>query len=192
METPVSLLERLRHRPAEADWQRLDHLYRPLIHHWLLRDPTLGDEAEDLVQEVMAVLVRELTRFDRQRVGSFRSWLRTVTLHRLKAFWRTRRGQPAQLGDGSAESPLSQLEDPSSALSRQWDREHDQHVMRRLLEMIGPDFEPATWQAFRQLVFEGRAAEDVARNLGLSANAILIAKCRILKRLRQEGQGLLD
>lgn len=192
METPVSLLERLRHRPAEADWRRLDQLYRPLIHHWLMRDPTLDHEAEDLVQEVMAVLVRELTQFDRQRLGSFRSWLRTITLHRLKAFWRTRRGRPAQLGDGSAESPLAQLEDPASELSRQWDREHDQHVMRRLLASIEADFAPSTWRAFHQLVFDGRVPEEVAAQLGLSVNAILIAKCRILKRLRQEGQGLLD
>src|SRR5205814_1674835 len=39
MDTPVSLLERLRLQPAEADWHRLDQLYRPLIQHWLLRDP---------------------------------------------------------------------------------------------------------------------------------------------------------
>jgi RNA polymerase sigma-70 factor (ECF subfamily) len=192
MNTPVSLLERLRCRPVEADWQRLDQLYRPLIRHWLRRDPTLDQEAEDLVQEVMAVLVRELPRFDRQRTGSFRCWLRTVTLHRLKAFWRSRQARPAPLGDGSAASPLAQLEDPSSALSRQWDREHDQHVMYRLLEAIQADFAPSTWQAFHQLTFEGRAPEEVGKNLGLSANAVLIAKCRVLKRLRQEGQEFFD
>jgi RNA polymerase sigma-70 factor (ECF subfamily) len=192
MDTPVSLLERLRQRPASADWQRLDDLYRPLIHRWLLRDPTLGEEAEDLVQEVLSVLVRELPRFERQRAGSFRCWLRTITTNRLQAFWRSRQARPVPLGSGSASSPLSQLEDPTSELSRQWDHEHDQHVVGRLLELIEGDFEPTTWQAFRRVVLNERKPEAVATELGLSVNAVLLAKSRVLKRLRQEGQGLLD
>ena len=65
METSDSLLERLRTAPDEASWQRLDQLYRPLIRRWLLRDPSLREEAEDVVQEVMGVLVRELPDFQR-------------------------------------------------------------------------------------------------------------------------------
>jgi hypothetical protein len=44
----------------EATWRRLDDLYRPLIGRWLLRDPSLREEADDVIQEVMDVLVREL------------------------------------------------------------------------------------------------------------------------------------
>ena len=62
METSASLLERLRTAPDETAWRRLDDLYRPLIRRWLRRDPSLGDEAEDITQDVMAVLVRELPR----------------------------------------------------------------------------------------------------------------------------------
>jgi len=192
METSDSLLERLRARSDEAAWQRLDKLYRPLILRWLRRDPTLGDEAEDLVQEVMAVLVRELPDFHRERAGSFRCWLRTVTLHRLQAYWRSRQHRPASLNNSSADSLLAQLADPASELSRQWDREHDQHVMQRLLELIEPEFTPTTWKAFCRLFLDRAKAAEVAAELGLSESAILTAKSRVLKRLRQEGQGLLD
>ena len=48
METSASLLERLRTAPDEAAWRRLDGLYRPLIRRWLQKDPTLGEEAEDI------------------------------------------------------------------------------------------------------------------------------------------------
>src|SRR5438552_8085545 len=91
METPVSLLERLRTSPDEAAWRRLDDLYRPLIRRWLLRDPTLREEAEDIAQDVMHVLIRELPGFHRQRNGSFRRWLRTITAHRVLAHHRSRR-----------------------------------------------------------------------------------------------------
>jgi RNA polymerase sigma-70 factor (ECF subfamily) len=190
--TSVSLLERLRAQPDEAAWQRLDDLYRPLIRHWLLRDPTVRDEAEDLVQEVLAVLVRELPHFQRQRTGSFRCWLRTITWNRLQAFRQSRQHRPQLLANNSDGSILSQLEDPHSALSRQWDEEHDRHVVRKLMELIEPQFESVTLQAFRRVVFDGVPATHVATELNISVNAVLLAKSRVLKRLRQEGEGLID
>jgi len=189
--TSLTLLERLRTQPDDAAWRRLDDLYRPLIRHWLLRDPTLRDEAEDLVQEVLPVVIRELPHFQRDRAGAFRSWLRTITWNRLQAFWQSRQHRPQLLESDSDSSILSQLEDPHSALSRQWDEEHDRHVVRRLMELIEPQFEPATLQAFRRMVFDGEKAAQVAVELGISVNAVLLAKSHVLKRLRQDGEGLI-
>lgn len=189
--TSISLLDRLRTSPDEAAWRRLDNLYRPLIRRWLLRDPSLHDEAEDLVQEVLAVLVRELPHFRREQVGSFRSWLRTITWNRLQAFWQSRRRRPQPLGSDSEVSLLAQLADPHSDLSGQWDAEHDRHVVRRLMDLVEPLFEPTTLLAFRRTVFDGAKAADVAAELGISVNAVLLAKSRVLKQLRLEGEGLL-
>ncbi len=192
METSASLLERLRTSPDEAAWRRLDDLYRPLIRRWLLRDPSLGEEAEDVVQEVMGVLVRELPDFQRRRNGSFRRWLRTITAHRLGAFYRSRKNRPVALGSPLQDSPLMQLADAKSELGRQWDREHDRYVLNRLMELIAPLFEPATLAAFRRVAVDGIAPARVAEELGLSLNAVLVAKSRVLSRLRQEAKGLID
>jgi hypothetical protein len=35
-------------------------------------------------------------------------------------------------------------------------------------------------------------ADQIARELGLSVNAVFIAKSRVLSRLRREGAGLID
>jgi RNA polymerase sigma-70 factor (ECF subfamily) len=60
------------------------------------------------------------------------------------------------------------------------------------LTWIEPEFQPSTWKAFRGLVLEGRTAGDVAVEMGLSVNAVLIAKSRVLQRLRQQMGGLVD
>jgi RNA polymerase sigma-70 factor (ECF subfamily) len=65
-------------------------------------------------------------------------------------------------------------------------------VVRRLMALIEPDFQEVTWQAFRGVMLDGETPAAVAARLGISANAVLLAKSRILARLRQEGQGLLD
>ncbi|HKI38361.1 MAG TPA: sigma-70 family RNA polymerase sigma factor [Gemmataceae bacterium] len=192
METSASLLERLRTSPDEASWRRLDDLYRPLIRRWLLRDPTLREEAEDIVQDVMQVLVCELPGFQRRQTGSFRRWLRTVAAHRLAAHYRARQNRPQALGASPEECPLAQLADPNSELSRLWDDEHDRYVLRRLMDLIEPMFEPSTLAAFRRVAFDGVAPADAAEELGLSHAAVLTAKSRVLSRLRQEAEGLID
>ena len=90
------------------------------------------------------------------------------------------------------DSALDQLEDPASDLSRRWDREHDEFVLHRLLDLIEPEFRPATWQAFRRQVIDGAPAEMVAAELGLTVNAVLIAKSRVLSHLRRNAEGLVD
>jgi hypothetical protein len=64
--------------------------------------------------------------------------------------------------------------------------------LKRLLELIEPDFQPATWQAFRRQVIDGISAETVAAELGLTVNAVLIAKSRVLSHLRRNAAGLVD
>ncbi|HEV3260240.1 MAG TPA: sigma-70 family RNA polymerase sigma factor [Gemmataceae bacterium] len=192
METSVSLLERLCDPSDKAAWRRLDDLYRPLVRRWLARDPHLGQEADDMVQEVMQVLVRELPGFHRQRNGSFRRWLRTVTAHRVLAYHRARRGRARALGAPLEECPLAQLQDSHSELSRLWDQEHDEYVLRRLLELVEPMFEPTTLAAFRRVVFDEVRPAEAAAELGLSVNAVLLAKSRVLAALRVEAKGLID
>ncbi len=192
-ETSTSLLERLRDPTDVAAWRRLTDLYSPLIRGWLRRYALQAPDLDDLVQEVLSVLVRELPGFrHNERRGAFRSWLRTITVHRLRAFWRAQRLRPDAAGGGDLPKELEQLEDPDSDLSRRWDEEHDRHVARRLLELIEPDFAPTTWRAFRRLVLEGSPAREVAAELGVTVNAVLIAKSRVLQRLRQERRGLTD
>jgi RNA polymerase sigma-70 factor, ECF subfamily len=192
METPLSLLQRLRAAPDEEAWKRLDDIYRPLIRRWLLRWPGLGDEAEDVTQDVMAVVIRELSGFQRQRTGSFRSWMRTITAHRALAHHRAFQRQPRAVGSPQEECLLAQLQDPTSELSLLWDQEHDQYVLRRLLELIEPMFEDTTLAAFRRIVFDEVEAARAAEELGISVAAVWLAKSHVLKALRQEAKGLID
>jgi RNA polymerase sigma-70 factor (ECF subfamily) len=192
LSTSVSLLERLRTNPDDGAWERLVGVYRPWIMGWLRRHGLTDSDAEDLAQEVLLVVLRELPFFQHnRRPGAFRAWLRTVTVHRVQDFGRSRRNRP-EAGDRAVLDRLGALEDPASELSRQWDQEHDAHVVRRLVALIEPEFQESTWRAFRAVMLEGETPASAAARLGMSVNAVLLAKSRILARLRQEGQGLID
>jgi RNA polymerase sigma-70 factor (ECF subfamily) len=192
-DTSATLLDRLCHQPDAEAWSRLVALYTPLIRGWLRRHLRLEQDADDLVQEVLTVVVRKIPQFRREpRTGAFRRWLKNITVNCLRDFWRAGRTRPTATGDSNFAQMLDQMEDPGSDLSRLWDQEHDHHVTHRLLELIRPRFEPATWQAFQRVALDGAAAEQVAVELGMSVNAVFIAKSRVLSKLRQEGEGLID
>lgn len=192
--TSVSLLERLKLSPPDdPQWRRLHDIYEPWLLHWLARFPDLGSESHDIVQEVLVVLVKELPTFNRQRDGSFRRWLGNVVANRLRSHWRKLKRRPrVGFGGASTENFIDQLQDPASALSRQWDREHDQFVLERLMATVRSDFSASTWEAFHRCTLREEAAAVVASDLGISVNAVLTAKSRVLRRLREEAAGLID
>ena len=192
METSISLLDRLAAAPTDDDWQRLDELYQPLLRAWAVRGGVAPADAADLVQEVLLVVFREVGGFERRGSGAFRAWLRVILLHRVRDYFRARRHRTPAIGGSDFLHSLDELESPDSAPRGQWDREHDEHVAASLLRRVQGDFAPATWQAFRRHVLEGEPADRVAQALGLSLNSVLLAKSRVLKRLRQEMAGLVE
>lgn len=181
--TPASLLEQLRHAPDAETWKRFVDLYTPLLFFWARKVGLQEEDAADLVQDVFVVLLQKLPdfRYDRQR--SFRGWLRAVTLNR----WRDRFKKRAEVVDG----PLIETAcvDPQESF---WEDEYNRFLVGRALEVMRQEFQATTWKACWELVVCSKPAADVARELGLSENAVYVAKSRVLRRLRQELEGLLD
>jgi RNA polymerase sigma-70 factor (ECF subfamily) len=192
-ETSATLLQRLTDRSDSVAWRQLVDLYTPLINRWLRRLGVSAQDAEDLAQDVLAIVVREVASFRHNgRAGAFRAWLRTITTNRLRQSWRSRRSRLQTSDPPDFGAMLDQMEDPASELSRRWDREHDEFVVQRLLDLIEADFQPATWRAFRRQVIDGASVETVAAELGLTVNAVLIAKSRVLSHLRRNAEGLIE
>jgi RNA polymerase sigma-70 factor, ECF subfamily len=182
--TSLSLLEQLREPGAEG-WDGVVALYTSLLHTWFHSAGLQAADRDDLTQRVLEVLVRQMPEFEHSgRPGAFRAWLRSIAANLLREFWR-RRPAPASA------SVLDELIDPRSGLSQFWDRQHDRHVLHSLLESVQPEFAELTWLAFRRLALDGASAREVAAELDTTVNAVLIAKSRVLARLRQEARGLI-
>jgi RNA polymerase sigma-70 factor (ECF subfamily) len=184
METSLTWLGRLAADATDADWRKLVGAYGPLLGGWLARAGVPPTDRDDLIQEVLTVVVRRVGEFEHRGPGAFRAWLRGILANHTKKFFRTRREAPAV--------DLDQLAAPDSPLSRVWDREHDEYVAARVMRLVEGDFTPVTWAAFRRQVLDGRPPAEVAAELGLSLNAVIKAKRRVLRRLREELRGLVE
>jgi RNA polymerase sigma-70 factor (ECF subfamily) len=183
--TSASLLDQARDRQPAA-WQRLVALYTPLLHCWLTAAGLQPADRDDLSQRILEIIVRQLPDFAHNgRPGAFRAWLRGITVNLLREHWR---GRP----QAGSDSVLGQLADPAGGLSRLWDEQHDRHVLRTLTELVRPEFSESRWRAFCRVSLDGVAPRVAAEELGMSVNAVLIAKSRVLTRLREAARGLID
>lgn len=185
--TPVSLLERLRCPPNQEAWSRFVRLYTPLLHFWVRQTGYSKTEADDLVQEVFAVLVQKLPNFTYDKDKTFRSWLRTVAVNKWRELKRRQHVAAGPL-------PGDEIVDPDAAdpAEQFWEAEYRQHLLRRALKLMQSDFPEKSWRACWRLVVEGKPAAQVAAEQGTTVGAIHAIKFRILSRLRAELAGLME
>jgi RNA polymerase sigma-70 factor (ECF subfamily) len=184
LSTSPTLLDRLRQPSQPEAWARFVQLYTPLLLGWAKRQGFTDADAEDLVQDVLLKLIDNFPAY--KSGGSFRGWLFRVCQNQCRDFRRRRATRALPGGEG-----LSGVEDESPVWEME-DHEYRRHLVSRAEDLIRGDFGDSVWAAYTEVARNGRPAADVAAQLGLTVNAVYLAKNRVLARLRQELDGLLE
>lgn len=182
--TRNSLLMQMKSSRESDAWHRFVELYTPLVFRWVSDLGVDGADRNDVVQEVFVVLLGKVSGFQYDSKRSFRGWLRTITLNKTRDLFRRkqRKTEPTFL-----ERIESATDDETEWLT---ERDYHQTLAKTAMQLMKHHFSETTWQACWEHVAEGRSASEVAKQLGISANAVYLARGRVLKRLRQELDGL--
>jgi RNA polymerase sigma-70 factor (ECF subfamily) len=182
--TSMTLVERVKLHDAAA-WRRFLHLYGPLVFQWCRRTNLNAEDAADISQEVFQTVMLKIGDFRRNRPGdSLRGWLYTITRNKIGDLIRKQDRQPPAAGGTDAYRFLSEL--PEQLPDDAAENEMSTELVHRALELVRPEFEPRTWQAFWRTAVQGQAPKEVAAELGVTPDAIRVAKSRVLRRLREE------
>jgi RNA polymerase sigma-70 factor (ECF subfamily) len=183
--SPTGLLQRLQQTGDAAAWGRLVDLYSAHLFLWACRAGLPGAEAADLVRDVFAAIAQKLPEYRTTSPGGFRAWLRTLA-HARRRELLAKQKVPAGHAAPDAASPVPAVADDL------WEGEYLPFLLRAAVELMQPEFPPSDWKACWGVAIEGRPAADVARELGLTVAAVYAAEARVLRRLRQELDGLLN
>ena len=205
--TSGSLIARVRANEVDA-WERLVHLFAPLVYHWCRRARLQEHDTEDVFQEVFESVHAHVRKFRKEGPGdTFRGWLFTITRNKIRDHFRSRAREPRGEGGTDAHRRLAQVSAPEADARASGERrdanleplcvvdldadssadawpEHD--LVRRVLELIRSEFRETTWKAFWRTAIDERTAPEVAAELGLSPGAVRVAKSRVLRRVREE------
>ena len=186
-ETRQSLIACLADPDAEAAWREFHSLYRPLIYRTAKARGMQHADAEDLVQDVMAIVGRAVEGFDGERPGSFRGWLHTITRNCVVNSI-TRDRQPRGSGDSEIGRLLHDVPQPDEPTATAFQMEYRRLRFYQAADILRKRFSDDTWQAFWLTAVEQLSIAQVARRLGKSEGAIRMARCRVIAQFRQEVQ----
>jgi RNA polymerase sigma-70 factor (ECF subfamily) len=193
--TSASLLHKVQARDPDA-WNRLVRLYSPLVFHWCRRAGLNAEDSADILQTVFLGVATRVGDFRRETANdSFRGWLRTICRYKIADHFRAAANRPEAVGGSTAHQNLMQFaEDGDTATDADGADPSDDRgrLLTAALEIVRGDFAPTTWEAFRLYAVQGKPATEVAATLGVSLDTVYQAKARVLRRLRDEFEQLLD
>ena len=186
--TSESLLLRLQAANDHQAWSRFVNLYTPLMFFWARKTGLQAQDSADLVQEVLTIVFQKLPDFKNDRERSFRGWLRTVTLNKYREWCRKK-----SLGFvDTSQSSLANVQGAKGVAESTWDLNYQQALVGRAMDLLEPEFQPKTWHALQQYVVSGCSANAAADSAGISVWTVYAAKSRLMVRLREELEGLLE
>lgn len=185
--TTSTILERMKSFGDQSIWDQFHARFRrPLLAYarkWGLSDA----EAEDVTQEVLAAFAEgyKAGKYDRAK-GRLNKWLFGIAYTQI-ANRRRRLGREAQHQHQAGESFWEDVPGEQEA-EKVWDADWESGVLEECLRQVKTEVAERTFEAFVLTVRQGRPADDVARELNMSREAVYVAKHRVLKRLAERMQ----
>jgi len=180
--TTTIMLERLADAQDSA-WEELATHFRAPVHHFALRLGLPEAAAEDVVQSTMLAFVRAYRdgRYEKDR-GRLSSWLFGIAYREAMGVVRqSAKERQAPGGEGRTTFFAGQA---GEELARQtWTETWERHVLDRCMERVTGEVTPSTYEAFELTALRGVPADQVAERLGITKNAVFVAKHRVLKRV---------
>lgn len=195
--TRQSLLSRLKDWDDHDSWREFFDSYWRLIYDVARRSGLEDAEAQDVVQETIVAVARQMPdfRYDPTR-GRFRSWLRHLTRCRIADQLRRRYREPSGQAARAAAEPgpslppsgdLEALVDPATEeVDAIWNQQWEEHLATLALERIKRRIRLEHYQVFDLYVLQGWSASKVAKTLGVSLPLVYVIRHRVGALLKKE------
>ena len=168
-------------------------IYEPVIYRMIRRRGMQDADAREIVQEVLLSVSSAIDRYDLDGVGSFRGWLSRITRNATVDRIRKLKARKETLdGSGVARAMDAVKEQLSTELSGEFDLGHRRQLFRWAASQVRQKTGEVNWMAFWRTSVDGVSTMEVARELGISEGAVYVARCRVLKRIRQQVHQRLD
>lgn len=188
--TRYSLLSRLQDWDDQDSWRDFFDTYWRLIYSVAIKSGLSETEAQDVVQETVVCVARDIAKFklDRDR-GSFRGWLRNLTRWRINDQLRKRAQSHGveQVGLLTELDSVAQIPDPANTeLDAIWDEEWNSSLLEAAVEKVRRRVREEYFQIFDLYVLRQWKARDVAEALDVSLGQVYLAKHRVASELKSE------
>jgi RNA polymerase sigma factor (sigma-70 family) len=190
--TRYTLLSRLEDRGDQDSWRDFFNTYWRLIYSVALKSGLTETEAQDVVQETIISVARDIDKFKRDRaLGSFKGWLRNIIRWRigdqLRKRTRALRADDSKIVGDLPRPDVADIPDPAGeAAEYVWDGEWQANLLKAALETIKRSVKEEHYQIFDLYVLQQTPVRNVARALGVNVGLVYLVKYRMAAQLKKE------
>jgi RNA polymerase sigma-70 factor (ECF subfamily) len=190
--TRYSLLSRLEDRGDQDSWKVFFDTYWRLIYSVAIKTGLTEAEAQDVVQETIISVARDIHKFKRDRtLGSFKGWLRNIIRWRIADQLRKRTraswGDASQTGADQPRPDVAEIPDPEGeAAESVWEEEWQANLLKAAMQTIKPRVKEEHYQIFDLYVIQQWSVGKVARTLRVNVGLVYLVKYRISALLKKE------
>jgi RNA polymerase sigma factor (sigma-70 family) len=175
----------LLHSPNDVHaWNAFVDRYGKKILTWCRRWGLQEADADDVAQDVLVKLAKNIRAFDRTK-GSFRAWLKTITRHAWSDYLESQRRPGAGTGDPSVLAKIDSLQ-ARDGLTETLSDAFDLELLDLAKARVQLRVDERTWEVFRLVKFEGIAPEQAARQAEMLIATAYVAVGRVKEMLREE------
>lgn len=184
--TTTTVLDRLRDANDHSAWSSFMERFRAPIAGFSQKMGLRAADAEDVTQETMIAFLESYRQDAYQRGrGRLSHYLFGIAHNKILAARRKIATREVQVSSAGGDTSFWSELPGESAAQELWEREWRQTILAQCLEQASREVSPQTFEAFRMVVFGGKSPADVAAELGMTRNAVFIAKHRVGTRLRE-------
>jgi RNA polymerase sigma-70 factor (ECF subfamily) len=193
LSTRYSLLSRLQNWDDQDSWRDFFDTYWHLISSYALKSGLTEAEAQDVVQETIISVAKNIQKFRRDRsLGSFKGWLKNLTRWRIADQLRKRTQLTAAdedkrpAVDEMTEIPVAT--DPG--LESIWEQEWEANLLDTAMRRVKRHVKEEHYQMFDLYVLKQWPVRKVAQTLDVSVGQVYLAKHRVSLLIRREIRAL--
>jgi RNA polymerase sigma factor (sigma-70 family) len=179
------LMALVRDPSDQRAWNAFVSRYAPLIHSWCRRCRLQEADAEDVTQEVLKKLYKNIGAFkyDAER-GTFRAWLKTVTRNAWRDFVDSRRQREGSAVGGSDHTLSLQTIEARDDLAMSIEAEHEADLLATAAKLVRFEVSTRDWEIFQALAVDDRPGAEVAKAHGMKVAAVYVVRGRVQRRLQ--------
>lgn len=183
--TTSAVLRRLADFDDTAAWNAFADRFRAPIERFAKGRGLSESDAEDVAQETLMDFARAFrdAGYDRGK-GRLSSWLFGIAWRRVDRVRRKDERAVAEQPVGEHPTAFWAGVEGDAAATRDWDEAWERARLERCLREVRREVQPSTFRVFEMLVLEHRSVEEAVAELGITRNAVYVAKHRVLGRLR--------
>jgi len=183
--TSASLLDGLKDRDNDK-WKPFVDRYTPIIIRTARKRGLSPADADEVAQSTFIEFQRGYLsgKYDSAK-GRLRSWLSGIARHEIFDTFDKRKRQALVMGGGTDTTGLIEaLPDPND-WEQTWEDEWRREVLQACLVECRRLFDTKTMEAFNLHAEKGMRAKEVAELLGMTENAVYLAKHHVLKKIQE-------